>query len=268
MGFDTIGSDAVGWAGKTYNDIQTVAEQNGSVLVVPIGSIEQHGHHLPVATDTVLADAIAHLGAKRVEDEVPILVTPPFWSGFSPHHMSFGGTITLDFDSMLNALENIADSALENGFDALLLLNGHGGNQSLVSAATSTIGGDHPDVEILGLTYFKLASQFIDEIRDSDSGGMSHGGEFETSLMMHLRPELVDEDAIEAPMLDEPYELGTQDLVEGGLLSVYREFKEYSPDTGAIGAPELASAEKGEEIHRLLGDEMESALLDIYEQNV
>jgi creatinine amidohydrolase len=250
----------------TYRDIQEVAERDGSILIVPIGSVEQHGHHLPVATDTILVDAVAELGTKRVAESVPVLKTPPFWSGFSPHHMAFGGTLALEFGVMREVLENIADSALDNGFDALLLLNGHGGNMSLISAATSTIGKEYESAEILGLTYFELAASFADEVRESDIGGMSHGGEFETSMMMHLRPELVEEDEMEAPMLDEPYELSLQDLLEGGPLGVYRGFEEYS-HTGAIGAPELASAGKGEEIYRRIGDEMESLLLDIYEQN-
>ncbi|PSP94056.1 creatinine amidohydrolase [Halobacteriales archaeon QS_4_62_28] len=261
---ERIGAAGSAWAAMTYREIQSIGGRDGSILVVPVGSIEQHGHHLPVATDTILVDAIADLGTDRVADSVPILKTPPFWSGFSPHHMAFGGTITLDFSVMLQALGNIADSALENDFDALLLLNGHGGNKALISAAVSVIGDTHEDVQVLGLTYFELASQFIDEIRESDIGGMSHGGEFETSLMLSVHPDFVDEDALDAPALDEPYELGTQDLLEGGPLAVYRGFEEYSA-TGAIGAPELASAEKGDAIYQLLGDEMESLLLDIHE---
>ncbi|MFC5278560.1 creatininase family protein [Halorubrum rubrum] len=266
MASQHIGTARSDWASKTYEEVESVADADGSILIVPIGSVEQHGHHLPVATDTILVDAVAHLAAERVEADVPLLVTPPFWSGFSPHHMSFGGTITLDFDAMLEAIENVAASALKNGFDALLLLNGHGGNRSLISAATSTIGEEHDDVEVLGLTYFSLAARFVAEIRESELGGMAHGGEFETSLMQHLRPDLVKEDRIEGSMLDEPYELGIRDLVEGGPLAVYREFEEYS-HTGAIGAPELATPEKGEEIYERLGDEMERLLREVHERN-
>jgi len=265
MVFRNVGSVSSTWASKTYSEIQTVAEQDGSILLVPVGSTEQHGYHLPVATDTILVNEIAQLGARRVEDELPVLVTPPFWPGYSPHHMAFGGTITLEFDVMLESLENIADSALSNGFDAILLLNGHGGNMPLISAATSMIGNDHADVEVLGLTYFELATAFIDDIRDSDVGGMAHGGEFETSLMLYLRPALVKEDQFQATPLEEPYDLGNRDLLEGGPLHVYRGFEEYSA-SGAIGAPELASAEKGENLYRRLGDEIESLLWQVHEE--
>jgi len=264
---ESLDSTTAEWGEQTYKEIRSIGQQDGSVLLIPIGSIEQHGNHLPVATDTILVDAIAKLGIDRVSGEVPILKTPPFWSGYSPHHLGFGGTLSLDFDVIIAAIENIADSALQNGFDALLLLNGHGGNMSLISTAVSTIGEENDDVEVLGLTYFRLANEFIDDIRESDIGGMSHGGEFETSLMLYLRKDLVDETSIDAQPLEEPYERGTQDLVDSGPVHVYREFEEYS-STGAIGEPEFASAEKGESIYRLLGDEIESFIQEIHQQNV
>jgi creatinine amidohydrolase len=266
MVFPSLGSHPASWAGKTYEEVEEVAAQDGSILVIPVGSVEQHGHHMPVATDTILVDAMAKLGADRVADDVPILLTPPVWSGYSPHHMSFGGTITLEHDDLLDTLEGIADAALDNGFDVLLLLNGHGGNASVVDSATSTIGHRHPDVEVHGLAYFQLAASFYDDVRDTDLGGASHAGEFETSLMLHLRPKLVREDRIEGTNLVEPYEQGIQDLVVGGPLSTYRPFREYS-ESGAIGDPSEASAEKGADIYDRLGDELELLLCRMYEHN-
>jgi creatinine amidohydrolase len=267
MAYDPTGAVPASWAGQTYEEIVETATADGSVLLVPVGSIEQHGYHLPVATDTLLVDAVANLGATRVDDDVPVVVAPPLWAGYSPHHLPFGGTLTLSFDTMLDVVEELADSALSNGFDALVFLNGHGGNKPLIDAATSTVGADHPEAAVVGLTYFDLADEFIDELRDSDPGGMAHGGEFETSLLLHLRPELVREDGRDAPNVDEPYDRETTDLFGGGALSVYRGFDEYS-ETGAIGAPTAASAEKGEQIYELLGDEFETLLRSVHENNV
>lgn len=254
------------WAAKPYPEIQEIAERDGSVLIVPIGSLEQHGHHLPVATDSLLVEAVARLGADRVTDEVPVLTMPVFWAGFSPHHRSFGGTVSLPFDVLREALEGVATAGIQNGFDAVLLLNGHGGNQPLVAAAVSTIGDANPETEVLGLTYFELAAEFIGDIRDSEPGGMAHAGEFETALMLELYPNLVREDAIAATPQDEPYKQAPQEMFVGGPLSVYREFEEYAA-TGAIGAPELATAEKGAEIRSRIGDVMEALLREIHEQN-
>lgn len=266
MRSDLIPTGTSAWSTRTAPEIRELAAEAGSLLVVPIGSIEQHGRHLPVATDSILVSEIAQLGVDRVHEEIPVLSLPPFWSGYSPHHLSFGGTVSLEFDHMQRAIEDIVGSALSNGFDAVLLLNGHGGNAALVTGAVSTIGTDHPEAEVLGLTYFQLAEPFIDEIRDSELGGMGHGGEFETSLMLHLHPDLVRTDELAGTPMNEPYDRGIDDMFAGGPLAVYRGFEEYS-ETGAIGDPDLASAEKGEQIYERLGDELESILRDIHEEN-
>lgn len=266
MTYSLIGDGSTSWAGMTADEIGNIAGAAGSIFLLPIGSIEQHGNHLPVATDTILVEAIAQLGADHVSDEIPILTGPPFWAGFSPHHLPFGGTLSLEFSTMREAIEDVVDSALSNGFDVVLLLNGHGGNKALIGAVTSTIGTEHPDTEVLGLTYFDLAGSFIDELRDSDTGGMAHGGEFETSLMLHLRPDLVREESMDAQNLDEPYEHGDDDLLASGPLSVYRGFDEYS-QSGAVGNPSTASAEKGKRIYEHIGEELEDLILKIHENN-
>jgi creatinine amidohydrolase len=240
------------WAGKTYSQVREIADEPGSVLVVPVGSIEQHGHHLPVATDTILVESVVEEAAARAAGEsedagagedVPLLVTPPVWTGYSPHHMGFGGTLSLEFEHIMSVLEDVADAGLDNGFDAVVLVNGHGGNKPVVSSAVTTIGRAHSEVQVLGVTYFDLVAEPVAQLRESDVGGMAHGGEFETSLMYHLAPDLVGEE-MDAEMMETPYEHDTKDLVVGGPLSAYRPFEFYS-ESGAIGVPELAGAEKG-----------------------
>lgn len=262
-----LSSGPAALATKTAPEIVETAEQAGSVLVVPVGSIEQHGTHLPVATDTVLASEVAAASGNRLvnSSDIPLLVTPTVWSGHSPHHLLFGGTLTAEFETLLNLLKETIGTGLENGFDAVVIVNGHGGNKSLVGAAVSTIGVDHPDAEVLGVTYFDLAESFADKIRDSEKGGMAHGGEFETSLMLHLHPELVRENG-DATYLDEPYDHGDSDLLAGGPLSIYRSFDEYSR-SGAIGDPELASEEKGEQFFEGVVDEVASILQEVHERN-
>lgn len=259
-------SSAAAWWSKPADEIVAIGDRDGSILLVPVGSIEQHGYHLPVATDTILVDAVTHAAAEAVVDELPVLVAPPVWSGYSPHHLAFGGTFTLEFETALSVLEELADAALENDFDALVFVNGHGGNIPLIGAVTSTVGRRHPAVEVLGLTYFQLAEPFVDDVRESEVGGMGHGGEFETSLMLHFRPELVREDRLDGEPLDEPYEQGLKDLFAGGPLGVYRPFEAYS-ESGAIGNPELASAAKGAELAAGLTASMASLLREIHERN-
>lgn len=268
MVYTTIGSSEADWAGKTYSEIREIGEKNGSIAIIPTSSVEQHGNHLPVVVDTLLVDAVSHLGAERAieNNDVPVLVTPPIWSGFSPHHMSFGGTLTIGLDTMQDVIRDIVASTLDNGFDAVLLLNGHGGNMSIISSLAQELGSNNPDVEILALTYFQLASAFIDEYRETKKGGMSHAGEFETSLVMHLRPELVREDLIEGTPREAPYPWGQKDMFDRGSLSVGDPI-ERRTTTGAVGEPETASEEKGEKIYDDLGDELQGLLVRVHDRN-
>lgn len=264
--YECFGSQPTAWAGKTFSEIEAIAEQNGSVLILPVGSIEQHGAHLPVSTDTICADALAHVAANLVMDAIPIIVGPALWAGNSPYHVNFPGRIDVTFSKLVGFYEEMAASALESGFDALLFLNGHGGNHNAIGGASTAIGLEHPAIEVLAMTYFGLAADFIDEIRDSEFGGMNHAGELETSLMMHLRPDLVHENLIEGSHLDEPYTHAYDDIYEGGPLSVHRLEEEYS-ENGAVGDPEFATAQKGEEIFENLCAELTLLLEEVYEQN-
>lgn len=254
------------WAERTARDVQATADADGAVAVVPVASIEQHGHHLPVGTDSMLVTSVVEGAANDVAADVPLLVTPTMWTGHSPHHMPFGGTISLDAEPFLAHARAVGESVIASGFDALLFLNGHGGNIALVGATTGALGPMYPETQILGTTYFQLATDTVADIRDTEIGGMAHGGEYETSLMMHLHPDLVDEAAMTGTMMDEPYDLGTKDLVAGGPLSVYRPFPEYT-ESGAIGDPTAASAGKGERLYEVLTGAVGELLTEIHERN-
>lgn len=263
---ETIGTEEWEWAGKPAAAIETVGQQDGSVLVVPVGSVEQHGNHLPAITDTLLVDAVVHGGVKSLHDDVPLLVTPPIWSGFSPHHLSLGGTLSLEFEHLRRTLEDVGRTGLENGFDAVCFVNGHGGNMPLIDALVSTLG-QAVEAEVLGMTYFTLATPDVSDLRESETGGMAHGGEYETSLMLYLRPDLVADSMIEkGTRWDEHYNWAGGDLLNSGSLSVYREFEEYS-ETGDIGAPELASVDKGERIYEAVTEELSTLFTAIHEHN-
>lgn len=98
------------------------------------------------------------------------MVTLPLWTGLSPHHLDFGGTITLEVETILALLHDVAISILGNNFDALVFVNGHGGNAAILSTVVTKIGHDYPDAQILTITYFQLATPFIGDIRESEAG--------------------------------------------------------------------------------------------------
>ena len=261
--YDAIGRSPVEWAGKTAPKVRETAERDGSVLVVPVASLEQHGPHMPTVTDTLLCTAVTQTGAEAAaEGGVPVLITPPVWTGQSRHHLAFGGTASLDVRTLLSVLEHVADTTLENGFDALVFVNGHGGNVSLLGAAVQEIA-EVQDAEVLGLTYFDLAPEVVEAVRESDVGGISHAGEMETAMMLHLRPDLVREDLIEATPNRKPYEGEPEDLMDSGYLSAGRPFSAYT-ESGALGRPELATAENGAAFFETFRDGFADLLREVH----
>src|ERR1051325_4430951 len=97
-------------------------DRDATVLILPLGSVEQHGRHLPVGTDTMLAHALSTAAADRLPERVAVF--PPPWYGFSPHHMRFPGTVTLRGETMMALVEDAAANIVHHGFRRLILLNG------------------------------------------------------------------------------------------------------------------------------------------------
>jgi creatinine amidohydrolase len=121
-------TDQVEWAKLTGPEIRAVAANKDALAVLPIGSLEQHGPHLPVITDTASASAAAIRAARLVAGDMPVLVLPGLWTGMSEHHLPFGGTISLNYTELSGVLRGVVRSLRAIGFARLLIVNGHGGN--------------------------------------------------------------------------------------------------------------------------------------------
>jgi creatinine amidohydrolase len=251
------------WLTKSYAEAVETAEQDGSILLVPVGSLEQHGQHLPTGTDTILATAAVQAGIDNVDDAVPVLLAPPLWAGYSPHHRPFGGTITVEHDTFINTITEIVDAAAGNGFDAVVFVNGHGGNKPLLSTAITVAGQEHPEIDVSTFLYLDLLGPETKELKASDVPGV-HGGELETALLLAVRPNLVDEDLVSTTPQREPYERTGTDLLDGGPVSVYRSFDEYT-ETGTLGEPGAACVETGERALEVVGSEIATILESIHD---
>lgn len=217
-------------------------DREATVVVLPIGSVEQHGNHMPVGTDTLLAQAVALAAAERTED---VVVMPPPWYGFSAHHMRFAGSVSLRAETLMAVCEDIVGSVVQHGFRRILIVNGHGGNGGIIDVLASTLGHKHYGHARIGtLTYFTLAREGIERLRKSEPGGMGHACEFETSLVQHIRPDLVEADRAQTTYPDPGSSYLTTDLLGGQAVRVYHDFADLSP-TGTLGDPSLASPEAG-----------------------
>ena len=229
-------------------------DRDRTVLVLPIGSVEQHGRHLPLGTDTLLAVSVCCAAADRIPGRVAVL--PPPWYGFSPHHMRFAGTVTLRAETLMELVEDIAESVIAHGFRRLLIVNGHGGNVGIIDVLSSTLGYKfRSKSRIATLTYFQLARDAIAKLRRSQPGGMGHACEFETAMMQHIHPKLVaiDRAKVTYPQTGSAY-LST-DLLGGSRARTYHDFSDLS-ESGTLGDPTLASPEAGTRFYNAVVEEL------------
>ena len=232
------------------------------IVVIPVGSIEQHGNHLPVGTDSFAADAVARRAAEGWEGKRRLFLLPTVWSGLSPHHMGLPGSITLRSETFIRVLEDITASLLHQGVRRILLLNGHGGNVSALDVALTRLGerGFETD-RVAAVTYWHLVAHRAAELRESRSGGTGHAGEFETSLMLATKGEhvVLDDAVVAYPETGSSY-LST-DLFEGAPARRFIPFDRVSA-SGTFGDPSLASREKGERILEICAQELRAFLAD------
>jgi len=168
------------------------AVRGDAIVIIPVGSMEQHGNHLPVNTDTSCCFTVAVRAAQAI-DEFPVLVLPPVWVSYSPHHMTYPGTITLKFQTFVEVLTQIASCVHAQGFKKIVFLNGHGGNTPTIAALRVKLPSED-NIPAIGYTYWELPSvpEQLRKISQSDKGSIGHAGEMETSLQLYLQPALVD----------------------------------------------------------------------------
>lgn len=233
------------FAEKTRPKLAAMANE-GTPIVVPVGSTEQHALHLPVGTDTLLVERIVHrAAAEAVAAGLPVLVTPTLPVGFSRHHIPFGGTLSLAQDTLVQALSDIGGSLAAEGYRRIFFVNGHGGNSAAAGMAATELTAAHRHCLFACCDYWNLARDRVMADRDSPPGGMGHACEFETSLCLAFAENLVDF-AQAVPAVPQPRIPGElNDLLQKGPVAPGLDWKRATA-TGALGDPTLASKEKGE----------------------
>ncbi len=233
-------------------------------VVVPLGSCEQHGLHMPLFVDTIQVAEIAHRAEKELNRE--ILLVPTLWLGSSHHHRDFPGTISLLPTEYVRVVQAVAKSILRTGFRRVFFLNGHGGN---VAPATTALVDLIAECDDADAAYLALSSWWrvaADELKPGRIGVsqpvISHACAYETSLMLALRPDLVDMGILPprpAPVLQGEWFHNEDDSHQR--VSVFRRFHRYTAD-GAMGRPHEANVERGEMILKAAVDEVVSFLRD------
>ncbi|MFD7433727.1 creatininase family protein [Streptomyces sp. NPDC059861] len=214
--------------GDTSEDVRTRgADVSRQVAVLPIGSFEQHGPYLPLATDTLVACAVA----REIADTYPVHLLPPVTISCSHEHAAWPGTVSISSVTLHAVVRDIAESLRRSGVEALVLVNGHGGNYVLGNVVQESSARGERMALFPAAEDWETARERAG-VRTSLLTDM-HAGEIETSILLHTHPELVRPGHESADFVADD----RRHLLSLGM-SAYT-------DSGVIGRPSLGDAEKG-----------------------
>ena len=220
----------------TWPEVRAEQERGRDTVVVALGATEQHGPHMPLATDALIGDHLARLVAESLE----AFLAPTVRLGCSEHHLAFPGTLSLSDGTFAGIVEDLVRSFSRGGFARAVLLPTHGGNFAPLANALERLG-PAPGIEVRALTdlgaLFAIAQLGLEEHGVPLGEGGVHAGEWETSMLLAIHPELVRGDRAEAGYTGDP---------QTAVGAIFGEGVHTVAENGVIGDPARASAEHGE----------------------
>jgi creatinine amidohydrolase len=237
----------------TQPEIAAQLDKN-PLVILPAGSVEQHGPHLPTGTDIYASRVIGHAVAERMDG----LVLPGGPLGVTPMHMPFEGTISVSPDTYMRVVKETCVSTAQHGAKQLLILNWHEGNINPLAIAAEALHREH------GMTVLTVQACYVaQEMFGQQYGGLTHGGEIEALAVLAYRPDLVHLDRIEHP----------SDRKHGTKMDKLRRTRSYQPvltdirtiaPTGWYGSPQGATVEKAKEMLDAIADAIAKEAAEIF----
>ncbi len=179
------------WDGLTTTDFKNF-DPIKTVVVMPIASTEQHGPHLPLSVDVRITEGVLKEMLKAIPQDFTVLVLPTLPIGKANEHIGFDGTLSLSVNTLMGLWTDVAESVFRSGFKKLLMLNGHGGNTQVMEIVARDLRVRH-DALVVPVCWWSVRSKPT-EFADIEYTYGIHGGAEETSVMMHLHPDLVKSD--------------------------------------------------------------------------
>jgi creatinine amidohydrolase len=243
----------------TTEEVRALPKEQAAVVLV-IGAFEQHGPHLPVGTDLILGVSTLALAVERLDPSVALWILPPLAYGRSVEHEQFAGTMTLSQQTLTAVVSDIGESVARSGFRRLVLYNSHGGNVSVLETVARDVRRA-TGLMVFPFSMFRIGLTYP-PIHAQEAAWGTHAGEWETSMMLHLTPELV------GPLLasaGSPYATFATPPEHLGLLGPIP-FAWTTDDvtaSGAIGDPTPATPERGKDIVELSVAKIALALAEI-----
>ena len=222
------------------------------LAILPTGAIEEYGPHMPLGTDTIVAEALADMVGERRK----CVIAPPIEMGESSSLMCMPGTLALTLDTYKAVMGNLVELLIGYGFTQLLFVNGHGGNSPIITYLAKKAQAEHPGVKCAMADVWPLVEKLGDQVFEN-KGAMAHGhaAESNTSIMLYLHPEWVD---MSKAVKVEPMKKKVPEITS------YVKLTDQTPN-GIIGDPTSATAEKGKKIMELCTDKVVEFLDDYFD---
>lgn len=245
----------------TWTTIQAMPNKENTVLIQPIGAIEQHGPHLPLIVDAAISTAVVGKALDQLGEEVPAYALPTLYYGKSNEHWHFPGTVTLSAQTLINLLMEVGESLYRSGFRKLVFVNGHGGQPQILEIVARDLHQKYEDFSVFPCFVWNVPNLALELLTPQEAELGIHAGDAETSLLLSLLPDQVRmQDAI----AEYPAALPQNSLLSmEGRLPFAWTTRDLSR-SGVIGDPLPATAEKGDRILDSLATGWVQAIQDIY----
>jgi len=244
----------------SWTEVAALPDRENTVIVLPAGSMEQHGPHLPCAVDTVICAGVVGHALARLPKEVPAFALPPITYGKSEEHLHFPGTLTLDGETLYATVVQVGESVYRSGFRKLLIVNGHGGQPQIMEMAARELRLRHGDYIVVPHSTWRLPHVAGRYLSEKEKKLAMHAGHAETAIMMALAPDTVH---MERAVTNYPPEFPSKLLSPDGRPACSWSARDFGP-SGIIGDPLPATREQGDAILDSLAASWSQAIAELH----
>ena len=245
----------------TWTEIEQMPNKENAIIVQPVGAIEQHGPHLPIAVDSAISMGVLGKALSQLDEEIPAYALPCLYYGKSNEHSGFPGTVTLSAATLLSVITEVATSIYRSGFRKLILMNSHGGQPQIMEIAARDLHEKHSDFAVFPFFTWRVPHIAGDLLTEKEKEYGIHAGDAETSIMLSLLPEQVKMDRAVKEYPQGLPENSSIDM-EGNLPFAWLT-KELS-ESGVMGDATAATKQKGDRILQSVADGWVRVIEDVY----
>ena len=250
----------------TWPEVEAYLKRD-DIILLPVGSVEQHAHHMPLGTDSYTAIGFAEDAARAAD----VLCAAPLWYGWATHHMGYPGTVTLKPETFTDLVFEVGVSLLYHGFKKIVIVNGNAqANLPPMHIAANKLANETNAAAVV-VDPWDIGDAVSRELMAGAPGGMGHASQHECSQMLHLHPHLCDMSKAQACVWEQREFHFSDHYVVGNRVHFAKtpeSFREATLPTGTFGVPGHCTAEKGKVFHETIVANIVKVIQELRETKV